>query len=41
MRMMPWLLLTFVILASAIVETRPQVLATVHGLVEQVVAFLS
>ncbi len=40
-RMILWSLLTFVVLASAIVETRPQVLATVHGLIEQVVAFLS
>jgi hypothetical protein len=40
-RMIPWVLLTLVILASATVETRPQVLASVHGLIEHVVAFLS
>jgi hypothetical protein len=39
--MIPWVLLTLVIVASATVETRPQVLASVHGLIEHVVAFLS
>jgi Zn-dependent protease with chaperone function len=40
-RMIPWLFLILVVLTSATVESRPQVLASVHGFVEHVVAFLS
>src|SRR5215216_462548 len=40
-RFVPWLVLTLVIVISVTIESRPQVLATVHGFVEQLVAVLS
>lgn len=40
-RFMPWFALTALVLAGLSIEGRPQVLATVHGLVEQIVKFLS
>jgi Zn-dependent protease with chaperone function len=40
-RFIPWIALTAVVMISAMVESRPQVLATVHSLVEEVVKFLS
>ena len=40
-RFAPWLVLTFVVVIAVTIESRPQVLAGVHHLVEQVVAVLS
>lgn len=40
-RFVPWFVLTAAIVASVIIESRPQVLATVHQFVEHVVAVLS
>jgi len=40
-RFVPWLVLTLVIVISVTIESRPQVLATVHYFVEHVVAILS
>ena len=40
-RFIPWSVLTVIIVISISIESRPQVLATVHQLVEHVVAFLS
>jgi len=40
-RLMPWLVLTAVVLAGVGIESRPQVLAAVHACVEQVVKLLS
>src|ERR1043165_6152960 len=40
-RFAPWLVLTFVVVIAVTIESRPQVLASVHHLVEQVVAVLS
>ncbi|HET9526106.1 MAG TPA: hypothetical protein VFO99_08070, partial [Pyrinomonadaceae bacterium] len=40
-RLVPWLVLTVVVLISVTIESRPQVLAAVHQFVEHVVAFLS
>jgi Zn-dependent protease with chaperone function len=40
-RFIPWLVLTVVIVFSISIESRPQVLASVHEFVEHVVAFLS
>lgn len=39
-RFIPWIVLTAVIVVSVTIESRPQVLAAVHNLVEHVVAFL-
>ena len=39
-RFIPWIVLTLVVIASVTIESRPQVLAAVHNLVEHVVAFL-
>lgn len=40
-RFIPWLVLTVVVVLSVTIESRPQVLASVHEFVEHVVAFLS
>src|SRR5215216_4429010 len=40
-RFVPWLVLTLAVVISVTIESRPQVLATVHGFVEQLVAVLS
>jgi len=40
-RFMPWIALTAVVMISIMIESRPQVLATVHSFVEEVVRFLS
>lgn len=40
-RFMPWLVLTTLVLAGISIESRPQVLASVHAFVEQVVKLLS
>jgi Zn-dependent protease with chaperone function len=40
-RFLPWLVLTLFVAVSVTFESRPQVLASVHGFVEHVVAFLS
>jgi Zn-dependent protease with chaperone function len=40
-RLMPWLVLTALVLAGVSIESRPQVLAAVHALLEQVVRLLS
>ena len=40
-RFMPWFALTALVLAGVSIESRPQVLATVHAFVEQIVKFLS
>lgn len=40
-RFVPWLVLTLTVVISVTIESRPQVLATVHEFVEQVVAVLS
>jgi Zn-dependent protease with chaperone function len=40
-RFVPWFVLTVAVLVSVMIESRPQVLATVHQFVEHVVAVLS
>jgi len=40
-RLIPWMLLVFVVMLGLTIESRPQVLASVHGLIENVVAILS
>ena len=40
-RFMPWMVLTVLVVVSVTIESRPQVLAAVHGLVEHVVRLLS
>ena len=40
-RFVPWLVLTLTVVISVTIESRPQVLATVHNFVEHVVAILS
>ncbi len=40
-RLMPWIVLTVLVVTSITVESRPQVLAAVHAFVEEVVKFLS
>jgi len=40
-RFVPWLVLTMIVVISVTIESRPQVLATVHEFVEHVVAVLS
>jgi Zn-dependent protease with chaperone function len=40
-RFVPWLFLTTIVIIGVTVESRPQVLASVHELIEHVVAFLS
>src|SRR5690242_4632031 len=40
-RFMPWLVLTLIVLLGVTIESRPQVLAAVHTLIEYVVAVLS
>ena len=40
-RFVPWLVLTLIVVTSVTIESRPQVLATVHEFVEHVVAVLS
>lgn len=40
-RFVPWLVLTLVVVVSVTIESRPQVLASVHQFVEHVVAVLS
>ena len=40
-RFIPWFVLTVIVVISVSIESRPQVLATVHQFVEHVVAFLS
>jgi Zn-dependent protease with chaperone function len=40
-RFVPWLVLTLAVVISVTIESRPQVLATVHNFVEHVVAVLS
>ena len=40
-RLVPWFVLTGFVVLSISIESRPQVLAAVHQLVEQIVAFLS
>lgn len=40
-RFIPWFVLTVVVVVSVTIESRPQVLASVHQFVEHVVAFLS
>lgn len=39
-RFIPWFVLAFVVVVSVMIESRPQVLAAVHQMVEHVVAFL-
>ena len=40
-RFLPWIVLTVLVVVSITIESRPQVLAAVHGFVEQVVRVLS
>ena len=40
-RFVPWLVLTLLVVVAITIESRPQVLAGVHGLIEQVVIVLS
>jgi hypothetical protein len=40
-RFVPWFVLTLIVVISVTIESRPQVLATVHEFVEHVVAVLS
>src|SRR5690349_13948398 len=40
-RFIPWVILTAIVVVSISIESRPQVLASVHDFVEHVVAFLS
>jgi len=40
-RFIPWFVLTVIVIVSISIESRPQVLASVHQFVEHVVAFLS
>ena len=40
-RFVPWLVLTLMVVVAITIESRPQVLAGVHHLVEQVVVVLS
>jgi Zn-dependent protease with chaperone function len=40
-RLMPWFVLSALVVVSVTIESRPQVLAAVHAFVEQVVRFLS
>jgi Zn-dependent protease with chaperone function len=40
-RFVPWLVLTFMVVTAVTIESRPQVLAGVHHLVEQIVVVLS
>jgi len=40
-RFVPWIVLTFIVVAGVTLESRPQVLAAVHHLVENVVVVLS
>ena len=40
-RFLPWMVLTVLVVVSISIESRPQVLAVVHGFVEHVVRFLS
>ena len=40
-RFVPWLVLTLMVVIAITIESRPQVLATVHHLIEQVVVVLS
>jgi len=40
-RFIPWSVLTLIVIVSVSIESRPQVLASVHQFVEHVVAFLS
>lgn len=40
-RLLPWFVLTLIVVAGVTIESRPQVLAAVHHLVEYVVAVLS
>lgn len=40
-RFIPWFVLTFIVVVGVTIESRPQVLSTVHSFVENVVAVLS
>jgi len=40
-RMVPWMFLSFVVVLGVTIESRTQVLVTVHSFIEHVVAFLS
>lgn len=40
-RLLPWMILTVLVMVSVTIESRPQVLAAVHAFVEHVVQFLS
>jgi hypothetical protein len=40
-RFMPWFVLSLIVMAGVMIESRPQVLAAVHSLIEHVVAVLS
>jgi Zn-dependent protease with chaperone function len=40
-RLMPWVVLTVFVVISVMIESRPQVLASVHHFIEEVVKFLS
>jgi Zn-dependent protease with chaperone function len=40
-RLMPWVVLTVFVIISVMIESRPQVLASVHHFIEEVVKFLS
>jgi hypothetical protein len=40
-RFVPWSVLTLMVIVAVTIESRPQVLASVHHLVEQVVVVLS
>jgi len=40
-RLVPWMLLVFIVMLGLTIETRPQVLASVHTLIESVVVILS
>jgi hypothetical protein len=40
-RLLPWLALTAFVVIAVLVESRPQVLAAVHSVLEQIVRILS
>jgi Zn-dependent protease with chaperone function len=40
-RLVPWMVLTFIVIASITIESRPEVLASVHSAIEHFVAALS
>jgi hypothetical protein len=40
-RLAPWLAIAAIVVASVVIESRPQVLAVAHSFIEGMVAFLS